>query len=687
LETRASVGEGIAVGSPPPLTFENCVIGIHTNSISADISLNSMDEIKQTGILCQNARASMININYNQVKSYLTGIELSNNRASTSFRITHNDIGIGTLQTSSGQTGIQVDEIPVTGKDRPHDYYIMCNTVADNFGTGMLMRTLPGFALVKNNFVNMSDFSAFPGIGMDFITCGAMTINSNSVSGADIHFGSAYHFEDNTGILVSDNISNGTQYGFEFEQPNHNTRFITNQIGDPNATPPVHDVGLYLHNNAEIGPQSSTTGGVITVFNNHWVEDISPSGSVYTSLYGAVNQSCTVQGSQASQFKVPNTSSLGEFDFPNNSCVGGGTQWFFPDAPFVKVIPNAYPNNECNVYQRPSQEATTLLDRLIAADSSSFEVFENESKFILASDLFDILSKNDSLTENDSLYGAFYTGNVNSTVGKLSKVRTAIGAVFNEDTIAINEIALLDSIVKTLHVRKSVIDTTLESGLSGSDSLVLLNEAASILNEISGNLQRQIILIAQLNNDRQEKIDSALNYNNSVSPSLDIEINEKEVNGIYLDKIINENFSLDSAQLATLQAIAIQCPFSGGRPVYTSRVILRILGDTTSYVDTTLCSGMGIRLAKNKTTNDSFILKVVPNPASEYCVFNYKLPKDKNGKIEIYNIQGKKLDEFEVKANTENHYYQTMNLIPDLYIIKLIVDDSFIGRGKMIIVK
>jgi len=270
----------------------------------------------------------------------------------------------------------------------------------------------------------------------------------------------------------------------------------------------------------------------------------------------------------------------------------------------------------------------------------------------------------------------------------LSKVRIAISDIFDEDTIALNEIALLDSIIETLHLRKSVIDTTLQSGLAGSDSLSLLNESVSIFNEIAGNLQRQNILFAQLNEQRQSKIDSAISYNNNVSASTDIEVNSKGVNEIFLDKIVNEDYQLDSAQLATLQSISIQCPFSGGRSVYTARVILRMLGDTTLYIDTTLCAGLGIRFAKNqKTENLNFFIKVIPNPVNENCTFQYLLPEDKEGKIEIYNLLYEKIEELAVKKNSLSQTYQTNKLVSGLYAIRLVVDGSRIGQVKMSVVK
>jgi hypothetical protein len=327
------------------------------------------------------------------------------------------------------------------------------------------------------------------------------------------------------------------------------------------------------------------------------------------------------------------------------------------------------------------------LDRMIAWDSIATEIFEPESKFILTSDLFDKLDRNPELMEGDSLFTAFYDNMENSTLGRLSKVRTSIRFIFNDDTTIINEMILNDSLIKTLLLRKSVIDTILQSGISVSDSLLLMDESTAIMGQVGNYLRIQNELISQLHDERQSTIDSAVSRNNSITATEDIEINEKTINSIYLDKIVYNNYDLDSTQTANLNYIASQCPFAGGRSVYEVRVIKSMLGDSTVYNDSLACVGLGFRISHTSHKPGNLFIKVSPNPVNGNCTFDYYLPEDVTGLIEIFDLLGNRVDVIDVKANSNKTNYSPVGLVSGLYQFRLIANNSVIGNGKLAIVK
>jgi hypothetical protein len=204
---------------------------------------------------------------------------------------------------------------------------------------------------------------------------------------------------------------------------------------------------------------------------------------------------------------------------------------------------------------------------------------------------------------------------------------------------------------------------------------------------IKNYLRIQNELISQLHDESQSTIDSAVSRNNSITATENIEINEKIVNAIYLDKIVYNNYNLDSAQLANLDYVASQCPFAGGRSVYEARVIKSMLGDSTVYSDSLACVGLGYRISHTSHKPGNLFIKVSPNPVNGNCTFDYYLPEDVTGLIEIFDLLGNRVDVIDVKANSNRTNYYPVGLVSGLYQFRLIINKSIIGNGKLVIVK
>ena len=80
-------------------------------------------------------------------------------------------------------------------------------------------------------------------------------------------------------------------------------------------------------------------------------------------------------------------------------------------------------------------------------------------------------------------------------------------------------------------------------------------------------------------------------------------------------------------------------------------------------------------------------IKVVPNPASESCMFRYQLPVDWPGTIEIYNLLNERIDQVKVNPNSSSLYYYSGRLKCGFYLFRLISDGNAIGTGKLAIVR
>lgn len=84
--------------------------------------------------------------------------------------------------------------------------------------------------------------------------------------------------------------------------------------------------------------------------------------------------------------------------------------------------------------------------------------------------------------------------------------------------------------------------------------------------------------------------------------------------------------------------------------------------------------------------NDFFVSEL-PNPANNNCVFSYRLPADTPGRIEIYTILGKKIDDLKLVENTNSKNYLVANLTDGIYLFRLIINGSCQSNGKMVIAR
>lgn len=691
----ALIQKGLGYGSSPPLTFDKCDYGIHTNHVSTDISENKMDEIELIGIRCENTGNRAVKILNNEIATYSIGIYLANNRRSYSFDVSGNDISSGTNSTFPlpASFGILYDGTSHPLQSLSDLYQINCNNIEGDFTTGMQITgmysnkfiTLANNAYVKNNFINMN--SSYMTTGIRLLNNAGVILNSNKVFGNDITKGSAFEFNSfNYNLLVSDNKSDKTFYGFSFLGPNPNTKFITNEIGQvcASCSTTVHNTGFYLDGSAEIGDQFEIVNGNFVVYDNKWKANPTSTTSLYSSGFGAWNDNCTINGALASQFYVPSGPS-GTMDYPDNSCSLGGA-WFLTANNTTSKIP-AF-DGDCSGYPQFANPDNNSLDRKIAWDSITTEIYQTQTRFFLSSYLNDKLLLNNSLVENDSLFGAFFDNNSSNVIGQLSLVRFAIKNIFNDDSLTVCQIIKSDSTIHNLFSDKSIFMDSLVECTSYADSSLLSEK----IKQISGNLFSEINYLNELYNDlesaRQIKIQLADSLNDLVSTSEDIESNEQELNKIFLNKIVNNDYNLDSTEYATLYFIANQCPFLGGNSVYNARAILRTLNDTSSFDDGILCEPESSpRLAnKNKSLNTGNV-NVSPNPSPDKFVFTFKLPKDESGSLLIIDNLGQPVYFQEISANKIEIMVNLNKLNEGIYFFKITSNESVIGTGKMAVIK
>ncbi len=132
--------------------------------------------------------------------------------------------------------------------------------------------------------------------------------------------------------------------------------------------------------------------------------------------------------------------------------------------------------------------------------------------------------------------------------------------------------------------------------------------------------------------------------NAAIPASYIFELNEQTVNDIFLNTIASGIYSFDSLQQATLEAIAFQCPLTGGTAVFRARGLLSQVGDYDFGDDVVNCQETGNRSANGSSEQIEYEggLRIYPNPAS--AEITVVLPNGVNGdysRIQLVDVSGR----------------------------------------------
>jgi hypothetical protein len=85
---------------------------------------------------------------------------------------------------------------------------------------------------------------------------------------------------------------------------------------------------------------------------------------------------------------------------------------------------------------------------------------------------------------------------------------------------------------------------------------------------------------------------------------------------------------------------------------------------------------------------ESNIMKIYPQPASNYIIIDYKYGDGfKSGYLELLNLTGQVVSSIPIISNVGQEYVNISGLLPGLYIARLISDKAILDRKKLLIIR
>ena len=298
---------------------------------------------------------------------------------------------------------------------------------------------------------------------------------------------------------------------------------------------------------------------------------------------------------------------------------------------------------------------------LTATDELSEGIHNREQHRLL--DKLDCLPQ---LHGENTTVDQFYQSAINAPLGAYHQMRSAINDLFmfeaNDETLT------------TLHTESDILisqinDLSTQIGypaIAGSENLVTNRD--SLIAELDSLLQNIEVLENSYHQNRIAQSTLLIADNNSFSEAKIYEINEKAVNEVFLSTIIIGNHQLNENQKFIIDAVANQCPLSGGIAVYRARAI-QALYAPQDYNDRDLCQppsqGQPRKITSNIKDND---FAIFPNPAQTFL--NVQVPSESSlpVQLEIFGLDGKL---WQQEAITQSSEIDISVLPEGVYLIRI----------------
>lgn len=318
--------------------------------------------------------------------------------------------------------------------------------------------------------------------------------------------------------------------------------------------------------------------------------------------------------------------------------------------------------------------------------------FEPKINWDLDRDLYERMKQDASLIlENTAMYN-FYNEREASNFKDFYLVKEQLRNL-NDWTSINSTIQLVDSFIRNNMFQIMENDSFQRTGLY-VDS-VLLN-ANLVLHHLTDSL---IVINDSLHtlilNTRNENLSDIREYNQDIATTAEFEENERLVNEVALATVEQGIYELSNEQKGILESLIFECPAKGGRAVYIARSLYRLVNDTLTYKDDSICKAQAIswRVANPKTVTPKevkstvYTVIVYPNPAKSDIFFELNKTLSNNADIVIYNSLGQIMTRKNLVAKNKLFSVNVQPFSAGVYYYHFTEDNKTITTGKFVVEK
>lgn len=611
--------------------FEDCPQGIMANNAKLKATENEMLQM-EVGIWAAIGSAGGISITNNEIEATRLGIVFA-----------HPDPNGGAVITNN-----------------------IVNTDTENAIAGIWQLFSSAPALLGNNTVTVGK----AGMGIGSAAAAKSTLRDNTVSLSDPTAAAAgIDLANVTKSLLKDNIVTGGGTG----GPDNIALRIVSSAGNVYCCNTLSNTRIGAHIS---GGSLATDNFRGTSFSNHATSLLLPDVNAILGTQ-THTKNCWGANAGAAVYGVPST--VAEFfpfivDNTQNTCFlpqsYSPTEWFIPTEDLVNQI---ICNEEVCSVDEFAPESDDVKRMALGDTSVSAAVMWDLQRYI-----YERLQG--ETVQNASVINFLEQAHTN-TIGAFYSISKGIEALFAADTttVALLKANLiyaeekLDSIV--------LIDLALPAADS-SAAVFLWTSRGELVNDLFILAEDNTALAQELADAYSSEAEKLRSQNDSIIVATDYEYNEKAVNDIYLSRLAELSFVPDSSEVALLESIAEQCPFTGGNAVYRARALLALLTkEAAVYNDSLACLPVQALVAPPNGTGSQAIppsreLNIYPNPTRGEVDIVWNGAVEQSGRIAVFDLFGRQLQQIQVPVGSVGQNLSLRHLPEGLYVVRTWLDNQ-----------
>ncbi|MBK9336470.1 MAG: hypothetical protein IPM98_07720 [Lewinellaceae bacterium] len=546
------------------MTFDSCKTGIRAINYAGKVEGAEMTRVN-IGIDWSNSHTRDVRLRDNTITARHFGIRSGLNEPLHPISaIVENEVTItGALAPGNNLTrGVEMNEIGFgytpsgsTVPVRLEGWDVGSNIVAlEQGGVGIGYRNGVSGTIHENIVTNQTQPADYMGILAEGIMGSDLTANTITQNAGGLGTSTAIQSSAGFANTCQCNCVDSTDIGLFFlDMADFSDAVRGNSMN-------THCTGLQLNAGAYIGEQNHT--------GNIW--DLS---AITGNCLGGRN------------YSIP---SLSRF-FVNGTANPAFNPSVFPSNWFENVTGTAFAGCATCTFppltppRIPESSAPTKLDEATATDKLFPELFEDETNWKGAFRLYRKMLRHPSIESYATEYADFKAAHDSLSTGRLAYIAEQRSTIF---ALSATEDSLLE--VYRLAWHDGMADLlTLDSLRQSGDSSTLVSQYDSVVSLTTAVREQYVLYLDTLDMARRANIQSLLAQNAAISTAITPADNHKTVNAIVFGLLLND--SLQTGDLATLEAIAGMCPLEGGDAVYEARAIV-VHTTGASYDDTDLCA-------------------------------------------------------------------------------------------------
>lgn len=591
-------------------TIQNVRIGVYARlgNFRASNSVITASEPNGQGINVQQGTTST-EISSCTIRATAEAMRIEQRTSTNSFQNFISGNQISTLLNSAG-AGIYLGSC--TG------FQVTSNTVQRDLANsanyiGLLLVSSSNNNVVSNNFTNLNQQGIWiQGGSGNFFRQNSVTGVASTVTPP---FTAQQGFEvaNSTNTYCLNTVERVNSFGVRFDGTCSPSTFRINLLGNSFS-------GLWLTNTATISNQVNQ--------GNRWA------GSNYTSGNGAFHQSSDQLTILSSQFLTQNLTPL----IRPSWSTGGGTiiPWFTNltngDPTPATVVSNCPPvplSSQAARMQFASQTGSE--DAVAAVGGYKMGEITDAYNWMAQQNLYERLRRrSDEAVDSDKLLKAFKDKAKDETLGLLSDVKASRDFLLERSDAVQYELEQQSLLINRFSSR-STVEPSLYKAIEQYREMTEAVEA-----------------------DRVKEAAEMRKRNTGIKGNAIFERNEQETNDMVLENNLWNTRTVKDNVLRKIQAIADQCPNTGGFAVYEARVWYRMFQpDVPMWNDEKLCARAGQRSEEplRRELAPSYLLR--PNPANDEVFLVTTTPVIMDQIVEVYNAVGQLVQSLRITAGQD----------------------------------